>query len=112
VRKPGKHTLTYHYRWINGDPLRDGKDALDVNWLAISLINDDGKTTYKGAFATSLEITRDNVEQIAACGRARWKIENETFKEDWSLLEHLERSGSFQERGPFGELSLRDIAKD
>jgi hypothetical protein len=79
VRKPGKHTLTYRYRWINGVPLRDGKDALDVNWLAISLINDDGKTTYNGAFATSLEITRDNVEQVAACGRARWKIENETF---------------------------------
>jgi Transposase DDE domain len=79
VRKPGKHTLTYRYRWINGVPLRDGKDALDVNWLAISLTNDDGKTTYNGAFATSLEITRDNVEQIAACGRARWKIENESF---------------------------------
>src|SRR6202453_1850216 len=79
VHKPGKHTLTYRYRWINGVPLRDGKDALDVNWLAISLINDDGKTTYNGAFATSLEITRDNVEQVAACGRARWKIENETF---------------------------------
>jgi hypothetical protein len=79
VRKPGKHTLTYRYRWINGVPLGDGKDALDVNWLAISLINDDGKTTYNGAFATSLEITRDNVEQVAACGRARWKIENETF---------------------------------
>jgi hypothetical protein len=79
VRKPGKHTLTYHYSWINGVPLGDGKDALDVNWLAISLINDDGKTTYKGAFATSLEITRDNVEQVAACGRPRSKIENETF---------------------------------
>jgi hypothetical protein len=79
VRKPGKHTLSYRYRWINGVPLRDGKDALDLNWLAISLINDDGKTTYKGAFATSLNITRDNVEQFAAGGRARWKIENETF---------------------------------
>jgi hypothetical protein len=56
VRKPGKHTLTYRYRWINGVPLRDGKDALDVNCLAISLIHDDGKTTYKGAFATSLKI--------------------------------------------------------
>ena len=25
VRKPGKHTLSYRYRWINGVPLRDGK---------------------------------------------------------------------------------------
>jgi hypothetical protein len=79
VRKPGKHTWTYRCRWLNGVPLGDGKDALDVNWIAISLINDDGKTTYKRAFATSLEITHDNVEQVAACGRAPEKIENETF---------------------------------
>ena len=79
VRKPGKHTLTDRYRWIHGVPLGDGKDALDVNWLAISLINTDGKTTYNGAFATSLEITRENVEQVAACGRPRSKIGNETF---------------------------------
>ncbi len=28
---------------------------------------------------TSLPVSKDNVAAIAACGRARWKIENETF---------------------------------
>jgi hypothetical protein len=28
---------------------------------------------------TSLPVSKDNVAEIAACGRARWKIENETF---------------------------------
>src|ERR1035437_4651380 len=28
---------------------------------------------------TSLPVTKHNVAEIAACGRARWKIENESF---------------------------------
>jgi hypothetical protein len=28
---------------------------------------------------TSLPVTRDNVVEIGACARARWKIENESF---------------------------------
>jgi hypothetical protein len=78
-RKPGNRSLTYRYRWIEGVPLRDGKDALDVNWLAISIIDAKGKITYDGAFVTSLPVTADNVAEIAACARARWKIENESF---------------------------------
>lgn len=34
---------------------------------------------YDGAFLTSLPITAENVVEIAACDRARWKIGNETF---------------------------------
>jgi hypothetical protein len=78
-RRPGKRSLTYHYRWIEGIPLRDGKDALSVNWLAVTITNETGKTTYDGAFVTSLPVTADNVVEVAACARARWKIENESF---------------------------------
>src|SRR5277367_1705017 len=28
---------------------------------------------------TSLPVSKDNVAEIVACGRARWKIENESF---------------------------------
>jgi hypothetical protein len=31
------------------------------------------------AWVTSLPITSDTVAEIVACGRARWKIENESF---------------------------------
>jgi hypothetical protein len=76
-RKPGKHSLTYRYGWIEGVPLRDGKDALAVNWLAVTITDSQGKTTYDGAFVTSLPLTTDNLVELAACARARWKIENE-----------------------------------
>jgi hypothetical protein len=77
-RKPGKRTLTYRYRWIEAVPLRDGKDALNVNLLSVTVTDEKGKTTYDGAFVTSLPITTENVVEIAACARARGKIENET----------------------------------
>ena len=60
-------------------PLRDGKDALAVQWLEVTIANSAGKTTYRNAFVTSLGITADNVAELAACARARWKIENESF---------------------------------
>jgi len=78
-RKPGGRTLTYRYRWIEAVPLRDGKDAMSVNWLGISIFDAKGKTTCDGAFVTSLPVTADNVVEIAACARTRWKIENESF---------------------------------
>jgi hypothetical protein len=78
-RKPGRRSLTYRYRWINGVPLRDGKDAMNVNWLGVTIADDKGNVTYDGAFVTSLPLTAENVVEVAACARARWKIENESF---------------------------------
>jgi len=78
-RRPGKRSLNYHYRWIEAVPLRDGKDALTVNWLGVTITDETGKATYDGAFVTSLPLTADNVVEVAACARARWKIENESF---------------------------------
>lgn len=79
-RKPGKRSLTYRYRWIEAVPLRDGKHALNVNWLGVTIADEKGKVTYDGAFVTSLPVTADNVAEIAACARTRWKIENESFR--------------------------------
>src|ERR1019366_6075890 len=70
---------TYRYRWFSGAPLRDGKDALNVNWIGVTISDAKGKVTYDGAFVTSLKVSRENVAEIAACARARWKIENESF---------------------------------
>ena len=39
----------------------------------------DGEHTYTNTFFTSLQVTADNVAEIARVGRARWKIENEGF---------------------------------
>ena len=47
-----------------------------TGWKSRSSI---GKVTYRNSFVTDLAVTKDNVAELAACGRARWKIENETF---------------------------------
>jgi hypothetical protein len=78
ICKRGKRTTTV-YRWISALPLRATDDAIAVNWLSIECLNARGKRTYYNSFITDLAITADNVAELAACGRARWKIENETF---------------------------------
>jgi hypothetical protein len=67
------------YRWLTELPLRDGKDALKVNWLSIEIFNAADKLTYRNSFVTDLPVDHQTVAELAACGRARWKIENETF---------------------------------
>jgi hypothetical protein len=91
LRKEGAKKLTMRYRWFTGAPLREGKDALAVNWIGVTISDAKGKVTYDGAFVTSLEVTAANVAEIAACARARWKIENESFnvlKNNGYHLEH------------------------
>ncbi len=77
--KKGRTFVTHRYRWIEDVPLRDGKDGLSVNWFQIEIVNKAGKVTYRNSFVTDLPVGPDNVAELAACGRARWKIENETF---------------------------------
>jgi hypothetical protein len=79
VCKRGKRTTTI-YRWLCGVPLRDtfafGSAKL---------------TETPDSFVTGLDVTADTVAELAACGRACWKIENETFhvlKTNGYNLEH------------------------
>ena len=91
VRHKGKHTYIDTYRWAEQVPLRDGKDALRVNWCELTTTNENGKVVYKNAFATNHAITAENVADIVRDGRARWKIENEnnnTLKTKGYHLEH------------------------
>jgi hypothetical protein len=78
IRK-GKAVETRRYRWITGVPLRDGKDAALVNWIGFEIFDRHGAVKYAIAWVTSLPVGKANVALIAAAGRARWKIENETF---------------------------------
>jgi len=86
VLKRGKRT-TMVYRWLSDVPLRGTEDALKVNWFSVEIFNGKGRRTpgqargrlYHNSFVTDLPVTADTVSELAACGRARWKIENETF---------------------------------
>jgi hypothetical protein len=78
VRRARQWT-THHYRWLCDVPLRGDARAIAVNWLEIEIADAKGAITYRNSFITDLPVNRDNVVQLAAGGRARWKIENETF---------------------------------
>jgi hypothetical protein len=78
VLKRGKRTTTV-YRWLADVPLRDSAAALPVTWFSIEMFDAKGKRTYHNSFVTDLPVSAGTVADLAACGRARWKIENETF---------------------------------
>lgn len=96
-----------------GVPLRDGGDALQVNWIGVAIADAAGKTTCDGAFATSPPITPETVAEIAACARARWKIENESFnalKNNGYRLEHNFGHGKQHLAKTFAALNLLAFA--
>jgi len=76
-RRQGQHAYTDTYRFVSQVPLRDGDDALAVNWCELTTTRADGKVVYHNAFATNHAITAANVAEIVRAGRARWKVENE-----------------------------------
>jgi hypothetical protein len=75
--KHGKQRTTRHYRYMNQVPLRDGNDALMVNWFELVEIDGQGKQKYKNSWITTHKITEKNLAELTDAARARWKIENE-----------------------------------
>lgn len=88
----GKRGEIWQYRFANQVPLRNGSDALHVNWLELIITKETtGEILYQNSFVTNHLITLLNVVQIAQVGRTRWKIENEnnnTLKTKGYHLEH------------------------
>ena len=75
---PDEPEKTHYFRFINQAPLNQSNQDLLVNFLEYWEIDKHGKTT-KFSWVTDLPITRGNAVEIMRAGRARWKIENETF---------------------------------
>jgi len=74
----GRRWLLDKSRYLNGVPLRDSKDALEVNWFEHStVVEETGEVIFHNTWATNLKLTKDNIEQLVVDARARWKIENE-----------------------------------
>ena len=76
-RRRGKKSYLDSYRWTGPLPLRNGADALEVNWCELTTTDaTTGKTVYHNAFVTRHAVDAGNVATLVAAGRARWKIEN------------------------------------
>ena len=73
----GRFTEVRRYRYINDVRLRDGDDALSVNWFAITVVKaKTGEQLYHNSFITDHRLHADNIADIAQAGRGRWKSEN------------------------------------
>ena len=80
------------YQWVNKVPLNGTKDADDVNFFQFQIISKDNKITYKNSWVTDIHIDRNNIVTLVKGGRARWKIENETFNTLKNQGYHLEHN--------------------
>jgi hypothetical protein len=88
----------HNFFFVNGLPLNKSNQDVMVNLLEyweISL-DDEGNEIRKKqkhfSWVTDLEITAENVYDIMRAGRARWKIENETFNTLKNQGYHLEHN--------------------
>ncbi len=69
----------YHqFYFINGVSLNKSHEKVKVNLLEYRQTDAKGKET-SFSWVTNIKLLKENVMKIARGGRARWKIENETF---------------------------------
>lgn len=70
---------TYHrFRFLNSVPLNDANYDLEVNFIEYWETKASGKIQHF-SWVTDLAITQDRLMSLMRVGRARWRIENETF---------------------------------
>jgi hypothetical protein len=65
--------------FVNQLPLNESNPDLLVNFLQYSEYDDDGHRQKYFTWVTDFTIQRQNAQLLVRGGRARWKIENETF---------------------------------
>lgn len=83
------HGVEHGYCWVNDLPLNKTHLELRVNFM--EYWENDGDRHRRFSWITDIELTQDNVEPVMRGGRARWKVENETFntlKNQGYQLEH------------------------
>jgi hypothetical protein len=69
----------YHqFRFLNGASLNKSNQDLKVNVIEYRQTDQKGKEL-NFSWVTNIPVSTTNVQKIARGGRARWKIENETF---------------------------------
>ena len=67
-------------RYANSLILNGQHQDIHVNYLEYEQTEiKSGKTLYKSSWITDIPVDEDNAKELVAVGRARWKIENETF---------------------------------
>lgn len=95
--------------FVNGVSLNDSNQDLVVNYLEYSEYDLQGNFIRRFSWVTDLKITKCNAQLLVRGGRARWKIENETFntlKNQGYHFEHNFGHGSQNLSVVFGVLMM------
>lgn len=86
-----KKARLHRYRWVNDVPLNGSPNADNVNFFEYQIVV-NGKITYRNSWVTDIKVDEQNVTTLVQGGRARWKIENETFNTLKNQGYHLEHN--------------------
>ena len=96
VMDPKKEGVRHFFRFANGLPLNESNKDVLVNVLEYWEDQDKGTKTF--SWVTDFTLSKDNVYQIMRGGRARWKVENETFNTLKNQGYHLEHNYGLGEK--------------
>ena len=104
----------HHYRWLNQVALNEANPDVLVNLVEYWELKEK-KVTFQGSWVTDREVNEATVEHVVRGGRARWKIENETFntlKNQGYQFEHNFGHGEQHLSVVFGVLMLLAFLSD
>ncbi len=79
VRDNEDHDILHCFSFMNDVPLNQSNQDVRVNFLEYWEINTQTGKIQHFSWVTDFIITEENMFKIMRGGRARWKIENETF---------------------------------
>ncbi len=68
----------HRFRYLNNAPLNDANFELNINFIEYWETSPSGKIQHF-SWVTDFPLNEKNLMQVMRGGRARWKIENETF---------------------------------
>jgi hypothetical protein len=77
--KEGEKGVLCEIVFLHDVPLNESNQDVRVNFLQFIEYDADGHPRRQFSWVTDLKITKGNAQQLVRGGRARWKIENETF---------------------------------
>lgn len=80
------------FRFVNDVSINKSHKETLVNYLEYIEIDPKGNKKYVNTWITDIKLTRENVAKVMRGGRARWKIENETFNTLKTQGYHLEHN--------------------
>src|SRR4030067_3803866 len=82
--------IIHSFRFVNDLPLNKSRQDLRVNFL--EYWQNTGKGTLRFSWISDFLITRETAYTLMRAGRARWKIENETFNTLKNQGYHMEHN--------------------